>query len=832
LVIIVAALFFWLKVGIHVDKLTFGRYEIDGLYIKLDKKLILEADNITIPKSKAKPSFKNVDKTFDNIKYLFTFFESIQLKRVHFNNNILTIVFVDNILYITSDDYEIAGNIERVGRKLVADVSLLYIKKEDIRIGGKLSYDLGKEQLKTEGKFDAYHIQGSFRAEQDDGHIHFSLKSESFSDLRTLIGKFPLHPEIRSWIVDKVQAEHYRLHTLEGTGHIGKNGFTLDVDSLKGKALLENAKIYYREGLPPVQTEKLILSYRNGGLYFNLKNPLYENRDLNGSSVKITGFSGAKPIVLQVDLHIKSPMDKEVQKIFKAYGLKIPVTQKGGPVAADINITVPLSDTHKNTSVLVNAEVGKGDLYIGEARFPVIHGNVRYENGIVTLNNILLKEKWYEGVVNGKVDIAANRSTLQFDVKSIEIGKEKEKFFVLKEQKLSAVVDYSKVLTITFPSLGLKLFKTPEQVTIVFNDLNKIRPYLHNIGFAIAGGKLKIVTKKLQEFSFEGVLKENNCFFYDNDNVCYARIPYSGTLTSKSLKFYAFDKRLFYDAAKSRVKLTHLNIDLKKFLAAKKMAQKRKMQGILILGKKSNIRYDNYTLVTDSYDIEIKPNGDIKAIGSLDGDIVKFSRTGKIFSIQALRVKDKMLHPLIDFDGLKEGRYSLKKYGDPDKVMKGQIIVEGGVMRDFAAYNNILAFINALPALAAFKSPGFSQKGFKIKEGVAEYRMFKDKLVFDSIFIKGASATFVGKGEIDLKQKTIKMNLAIQTAREFGKFVGNLPLLGYILMGEDKSMTVGLKISGPLKNPKVETSAAQEILSLPLQLLKRTIESPAHMMNK
>ncbi len=256
------------------------------------------------------------------------------------------------------------------------------------------------------------------------------------------------------------------------------------------------------------------------------------------------------------------------------------------------------------------------------------------------------------------------------------------------------------------------------------------------------------------------------------------------------------------------------------------------MKGIVILGKKSNIRYDNYTLVTDSYDIEIKPNGDIKAIGSLDGDIVKFSKTGKIFSMQALRVKDKMLHPLIDFNGLKEGRYSLKKYGDPDKEMKGKIIVEGGVLSDFKAYNNVLAFINAIPALATLKSPGFSQKGFKIKEGVVDYRMFKERVIFDSIYIKGASATFVGKGEIDLKKKTIRMDLAIQTAREFGKFVGNLPLLGYILMGKDKSMTVGLKIRGPLKNPKVETSAAAEILTLPLQLIKRTIEAPADLMNK
>jgi hypothetical protein len=812
--------------------LTFGRYEIDGLYIKLDKKLILEAENIIIPKSKAKPSFKNVDRTFDNIKYLFTFFDSIELKRVHFNDNVLTVVFVDNILYITSNEYEIAGNIERVGQKLVADVSLLYIKKEDIRIDGKLAYDLKKNRLKTQGRFDAYNIKGSFKAEQEDGHIRFALKSEPFTDLRTIIGKFPLHPVVRSWIVDKIQAERYRLHTLEGRVNIDKNGLSLDVGSLYGKAFLENAKIYYKEGLSPVLTEKLTLSYRKGGLYFDLKEPVYENRDLNGSSVKITGFTGKEPIVLQVDLHIKSPMDRTVQKIFRAYGLQIPVTQERGIARADVNISVPLSDQSRKTSVLVNVELEEGDVYIGNVRLPVTKGNVQYEKGMIVLRDIMLKEQWYEGKVNGKVDVKAKKSKLQFEVKSIEIGKGKEKFFVLKKKMLPVTIDYTKELAVSVPLLGLKVYKTAEQVAIELSDLKKIKPYLQHTGISVEGGDLKLFTKTLQEFSFKGVLKQNDCFFYDNDNACYVLIPYSGTFTSKGLKVYAFDKRLFYDAAKSRVKLTKLNIDLKKFLAAKKRAEKNKMKGIVILGKQSNIRYENHTLVTDSYDIEVKPNGDIKAIGSLDGDIVKFSKTGKIFSMQALRVKDKMLHPLIDFDGLKEGRYSLKKYGDPDKEMKGKIIVEGGVLSDFKAYNNILAFINAIPALAALKSPGFSQKGFKIKEGVVDYRMFKEKIVFDSIYIQGASATFVGKGEIDLKKKSIQMDLAIQTAREFGKLVGNLPLLGYILMGKDKSMTVGLKISGPLKNPKVETSAAEEILALPLQLIKRTIESPTHLMNK
>jgi hypothetical protein len=76
------------------------------------------------------------------------------------------------------------------------------------------------------------------------------------------------------------------------------------------------------------------------------------------------------------------------------------------------------------------------------------------------------------------------------------------------------------------------------------------------------------------------------------------------------------------------------------------------------------------------------------------------------------------------------------------------------------------------------------------------------------------------------------MKLAIQTARELGSFVGNLPLLGYILLGKDKSITIGLEITGSLNQPVVNTTTVSDILTLPLQLIKRTLESPAHIINK
>jgi hypothetical protein len=865
-IVIFTALFFWLQVGITADRLTLGHYEIDGLYIKLDKKLTLKAKNIIIPKSKADPSFKNVDKTFDTIKYLFTFFDYIELEKIHFDNNELKVIFADNILYVTSDDYEIAGNIERVGEKLVADVSLLYLKKDDIYIIGKLIYYLNKDKLETTGSFNAYHIHGNFAAKKEKNIVDFALKSDEFNDLRTVINLFHLKPVIHSWIVDKVTAKTYKLHLLAGKGEVGSDGFKMDFDALRGKVLFKDVQIHYKEKLAPVLASSLQLMYKKGGLYFDLNEPTYKKRSLKGSKVAITDLVGEKPTILVLDLHIKSQIDSVVQEILKAYKLDIPVRQKGEKSKLDIKIEIPLGKSAKKLTVLVNADIKKSEVTYGKIKLPLLQANVKYDSkekesikvqgilkkglveiyktklpvlngkieyakGQVILKKVHIKESWYEGEVDAKINLKTKKADLKFNAKQVSIG-DKEKFLMIRNKTFPLTLEYKTNVKVDIPFLKVKIIDQPKEILIKVEEIEKLKPYLKNIDLAIEGGTLDITTSDFKKYTFKGTLKRRSCFFYDNEKFCHTKVPCHGTVTKKGVDFYAFEKRLYFNATKSRIKLKNLNIDLKQFLDSRDKLKKGKKKRLVILGQKSNLRYDKYTLVTDSYDIEVKPNGNIKAIGSLDGDIIKFSRTGNHFAMQALRVKDKLLHPLIHFQGLKKGRYSLKISGDPDSVMKGRIIIEGGIMSDFKAYNNTLAFINTIPALATLNSPGFSKKGFKIKEGVIEYRMIGEKIIFDSVYIKGSSATIVGKGNLNIKKKTITMDLAIQTAREFGNFVGNLPLIGYILMGKDKSMTVGLKVTGTLEKPKVQTTAAQDILTLPLQLLKRTLESPAHIINK
>jgi len=866
-IVIFVAFFFLLKSGITADNIRIYDYEIDGLYIKLDKKITLRAKKIKIPKSKEKPSFKNIDKTFDNIKYIFTFFDYLELNEIDFENNKLNIVFADDVLYITSDDYEIAGNIKREKDKFTANVSMLYIKKDDISIVGDLVYDLKKDTLATVGKFNAFNIAGDFNASKEGDAVRFSLKSNTFSDLKTLIDRFEIKPAIRDWIVEKVRAKNYTLHTLSGEGKIEDEKFNLDFNALKGKILFDDVEIDYKDKLAPILADSFILNYRHGGLYFDLKNPSYKGRDLKGSKISIVNLIGKKPTMLLLDLRVSSIIDKTVQEILKAYKVDIPLLQKGKNVKLDIKIDVPLKKSTKKTTVLVDATLEKSEVQYDNILLPVAKAHVTYDSrkkesifvdgmlrkgkvkinktnlftlggpfvykkNSVTLNDVVIKDSWYTGKVKGTIDVKKKIAHLNFNASEIKMGG-KDKFLVLKNKKIPLTIHYNKNIKVTIPSLKLNVSTKAKETIINVASIKELKPYLKDIGISIDGGKLKIRTKDFKRYDFTGRLNRKACFFYSKNGSCLLSTPCRGTVRGGNIDFYGFGDRIHFSSKNSRVNIKNINVDIEKILNRKeKYSNKKKKKKLFISGQNSHLRYGKYKLVLDKYKMEISSNKNIKATGSLGKDVVKFSKIKENISIKALRVKDKMLHPLVNFDGLKKGRYSFEISGNPNKKMKGKIMVEGGVLSNFKAYNNTLALINTLPALATLSSPGFSQKGFKIQKGVFEYTLSNNKIHFEKIHLKGKSATFVGKGTIDIATGKLDMDLAIQTARELGKVVGSLPLLGYILMGKDKSMTVGLEIKGTLDKPIVKTSAAKEILTLPLQIIKRTFESPAHIINR
>jgi len=813
-----------LKVGVHIDKLSFYNYKVEGLYIKLDKKFILKAKKVNIPRTKAKPSFGSVEKTFRNIKNVLSYFEYIELKNIHFENNNLKILYSDDVFFLSTKDYEISTIVHKNRDQISAEITNLHINKGTIDINGTLIFDAKTDLLQSHGHFYFSDSNGTFTLIKDHKDIIFSMGSGNFNDIKHILKDWQIPEEILIWLVDKVKAKEYKLDSFSIQASLDTYANVIpDFNTIKAQATLKNVDIFFENGLEPVNADKLNIIYEHNTLYFLLKKPIYKNKDLNGSCVTIKNVISDLNSLLEIKLDIYSKLDNDIKEILQKYNINIPIISNNMQ-KINILLNIPLiKKKDKNIKVIVDSNITKDHISIANVPIDIEHANVYYENNIVYLKNVFLKNKNYHTTLQGKVDIQSKKVLLQSYVKYLYLkNKQKKDIFILKDKKLPIYIDYKNIPIIDLPvlSTSIKIYKN--KTIIKISKLSKVISYIKNLPIKIYDGMLEVVTKDFINYKFYGTLKWNQCFFYKNDNICLSRIKYSGRTIVDGIKLYAFDKSLYINSAKSVLKLNKLNIDIDKFLKFTVYSNNKNKNKFYIYGNQSTMRYKGYHLVTDSYDIIIYPNGNIKAMGSLDNDIVKFEKKSNHLTIKAYRIKDTMLHPLINFNGLKYGRYTFKSSGNPDKEMQGEILIEGGILSDFKAYNNTLAFINTIPAFATLSKPGFSNKGFEIKEGMIVYKKSNDIIYLTSVYIKGSSTNIAGEGTIDLKNKTLNISLAIQVAKDFAKIVSKIPLVGYILMGKDESITLGLTIKGTFANPKVQTSVAKDVLSLPFMMLQRT----------
>jgi hypothetical protein len=102
---------------------------------------------------------------------------------------------------------------------------------------------------------------------------------------------------------------------------------------------------------------------------------------------------------------------------------------------------------------------------------------------------------------------------------------------------------------------------------------------------------------------------------------------------------------------------------------------------------------------------------------------------------------------------------------------------------------------------------------------------FQDgKLIIDKFFMDGETLHLVGNGEILLEKQTINAQLLAAPFRTIDSIVKNIPGINYLLAGN--LVTIPIRITGLLTDPKVEVMAVSAVGSNLYNLAERTIKAP------
>ena len=98
-----------------------------------------------------------------------------------------------------------------------------------------------------------------------------------------------------------------------------------------------------------------------------------------------------------------------------------------------------------------------------------------------------------------------------------------------------------------------------------------------------------------------------------------------------------------------------------------------------------------------------------------------------------------------------------------------------------------------------------------------------DTINISDISLSSEEINIVGHGNASFKRNSIDLQLNLKS--DLGSTVAKIPLVGYILLGED-TVSTSLSITGDLDNPDINTLIAKHIIIAPLNIIKRTFSLP------
>jgi hypothetical protein len=819
---------YFLRHGVTVDSLNIGQFKVQGLYLKLDKKLVAKIDYLALPKKKKKADFSQLEAVMDRIKWLPKYFLSVSLDEVDVGGDHYRIIYKDNAIYLSSNEYEIAGMLERKGDVIEGKFPLLLVKKYNLRMKGKFQYEYQKDILAIDANYTIVGVRGRLLAKNSGEKTSFRVDTATFADMKPILKLFEADKTTQEWLIDRIHAKKYQLKSLEGLVVQTSNGYDLNPMSVTAKVHVIGATVRFNNKLEKIHVNSADVTLKKNILYVVAHNPTYAKKSLEGTTFHLTNILGPNPSKIHLVVKSNTRYDKALEKVLKNYNVSLPLIQRKGVVKAIVNLDIVARSG--DTTIKGSAKLGKGSIDLYGVPIKVYAGKVDFDDHHVVLHDVDADTGWLKAVVNGTLNLDKKRALLSTNVKRLTFGDKASPFISMKNKRKIPIKFYWKTRSkVDIPLYKTSIvFNTKNGFTVSCSDIKPILPYIKGIPIAIKSGSIQIKTKDSKRYSFTGKTTWPSSYLYDK-NGPIVTFPISGTFSKSSTSLSALKGRVKYSSAKSLVQLSNLYIDGKKVLDSNKKSSNKSIK-IHVKGSNSLIRYEKYVLLSDRFDLRV--NGKhTRFSATKDGDTVRIELNGDAIVIKADQIKASMLRALVHFGGLSGGRYSLNLHGRMNGTMKGVITVKGGVAKSFKTYNNMIALFNAVPALSTLSDPGFSEKGFEIRTGRIEFRIVKNRVFFDMIYIDGKSAAISGKGTVSTVNGAINMDLAVRTARDIGKIIGSIPIVGYILMGKDKSITTGVKVTGTLDNPKVNTHVVMETLLAPFEMFVRTIKSPAHIIN-
>ncbi|MFB1009517.1 MAG: AsmA-like C-terminal domain-containing protein, partial [Sulfurospirillum sp.] len=208
----------------------------------------------------------------------------------------------------------------------------------------------------------------------------------------------------------------------------------------------------------------------------------------------------------------------------------------------------------------------------------------------------------------------------------------------------------------------------------------------------------------------------------------------------------------------------------------------------------------------------------------------EYEKRKGILGIQATSLDSDAINALFNRHYFHQGDFSLSIDGVDNHNMQGTFIMHKTYIKDLKFFNNLMATINAIPSLLVFNDPNFNTEGYFVENGYVEFNQSKEEMHIKEIQLRGKSADIAGAGKVNLIPNTLDLKLQIKTLKTFSSAIDMIPLVGGIILGDDKRISTNVDVTGPTTDPKIETHLIMDTLKSPVNIIKRTLELPLELL--
>ena len=842
-IILILSLLLLLKYGIKINDFEFYGVKLEQLYIKLDKKIIVRAKQIKLPKFKQNAEQKASDKQLLNLSqgvdYLDTFFQEISLESVQIGDDFkIKVLFLDDIFFVDSPYLNIDIKFQNeqqngVDHFIVRNLSL---KDFNVSISGEGSANFDKDDYKFDGNFTSHELNGKLSFALKDTLLTYKAYDVNAGSIKDFIAELDsrihLNSEVKNWIYGYIVADDYHLNEINGKADLAKNDFYLN--DLNATANAKNLLVKFDKGLPAINVAEANITLKNSKLKFDLTAPVYKGKKLDGSNVAINNIFDEKSANLELFIKTNSIYDEAINEILRAYKINVPVRQLSGKMDAGLKILIKLDEksleNFDEKSVIAN-----GDFKISDAVLDIAGSKFNAKSALVKLINTANLSvdatgfglDFFRANAVANIDLQKSSGEIKGVIESFDLKEKNDEILAFKNEPFSALLDFSKPseTTLSIEPFGLNLSFGDESVIATKNSefIMQNSPVLKQngvLGFEDVSIKskdfvnLEILAKGLK---FDMPFLDKNGSKYENDDFLI-------TVSKAGVKVQSASKKLSLNIAEKGIEAKSNDLNL---LVLDDNSTKEQSTPLELFAKNGDIILQdlNKTLPFTSFSAEKKG----KSI-SLNG-LAKQGRVGyfsdeKSINLDATDISGEFINGLLGTKSFEGGKFRLKMLGESSKNFKAEVRFFGTYLKDYIFYQRLLSFLNSVPSLLSFKTPDFNDKGFTVKNGKILLTRKGDVIEFLAIEMIGTSADIGGRGTIDLKSKKINIDLELKILKDASGIIDKIPLINQIILGKDRSLSTVIAIRGTTEKPEYSTQILQDALLSPLKIIRNVLQAP------